>query len=358
MMETNCPPAIDWMGYLAGNQPPTKEEHLEACPSCRAVIEGLKHQGAEQIRFGNWMSRIDIHSYRPWTETKPGEPTVGQIWFSAPSFSSHGYSYKNVDRIPLLILEQADFQLGNLSWFNVAPVWTDIENASQTDLVLETEDTDLGGSLRVLFHLQTVVTHEQLDFCVGGLSMSGTDLLTDILAGHFPTGRFGAPFDNETDPRVVSADWIEEIVKVIGSFCGHVSELDGHSQDFEHAADPAPARTVPLRLFKTEFGGGGRGLPWAASSTLRGTQLSAVADGKGFSLRGWFRHRLFMDRVVFIVERTKGLDSPIRISIYASAEAEPIVSDEFSPTPGHEVVIAEGRGVLLADVTQANVLLG
>jgi hypothetical protein len=356
-MEIKCPPAIDWMDYLAGKQLPAKEEHLGGCPSCQAVIESLKRNRTDQIRFGNWMSGLDIHSYHPWTETKPSEPTVGQIWFSSPTFSSHGYSYKNVDRIPWLILEQTDSRLGNLSWFNVAPVWTDIENASQTDLVLETEDTSLGGSFRVLFHLQTVVAHEQLHSCVGRLSVPGVDLVTEVLAAHFPPDRFGVPFDDETDPRIVSADWIEEIAKILGSFYGHVFELDGHGKDFERAAGSLPARTIRFHLVKSKYGGPERDLAWAASSSPGAAQLSAVADGRGFSLRGWFRHRLFMDRVIFVVEQTKGLDIPIRISIYASANAEPIVSDRFLPAPGSEVVIAEGRGVLLADVTQANVLL-
>jgi hypothetical protein len=336
-MSAQCPVPADWLSYLQGDLSAVSANHLDECLSCRQVVDKLKPIAAGSGQFGDWLKGVDLHQGRPWTETVPDAPVAGQIWLSTGSFAGDGFSYKDLDRLPILVLGVASEDAGD-KWLDVVPLWTDTENATTTDLVLSRTETSLNSPLRALFHLQMTLALGQLSSCVGELTDSGELLLRNVVAGHADPLRFGDPIDADGDARLESSRWLEDIARVIGAYRQFIDERDD--------ADPT---VLPFTLIRSERQRN-RALGLAAKTAANDTEILALAQSTTMSFSGYLLYRLFGDTLLLAVEAVHGITGPIQVLLRSKRLAEPWLSPPFTPQVGQQVLIAEGQAVMPREV--------
>ena len=215
-----CPLPVDWLDYLSGTGDDELATHLVGCRSCRALVASLEQ---EMVIPDDWSAAFAGRTDATWSEERPARAEQREFWFSAPSFTmtyhaadvasgdliTRTFSYEDVDRVLLLVVSHSDDDHIN-GWHDVVPVLSDIERASDTDLLIGVDHNTLGTSLRALFAHQYKVTRDQLDARVGTLTADGADLLNAALAGTVPDECWGIPLEGPDDERARLDDELEE----------------------------------------------------------------------------------------------------------------------------------------------------
>ena len=155
-----CPLPIDWIEYVEGAASDVLTHHLKECGVCRLLVDELRQHRREQLI----KPRIPIGQKWPaWPESRPAQPSFGELWWISSSLISGGVANT---RLLLVVLSEAWEECGD-RWCDVAPVTSDIENATALDLVLRRQENSLSVPLRVLFRYQTVANINDLQSRVG-----------------------------------------------------------------------------------------------------------------------------------------------------------------------------------------------
>ncbi len=215
-----CPLPVDWLEYLQGAEEIPMTRHLEGCGSCRTLVEDLQPEQPMPI---GWATSFVGITDAVWQEDRPAKPAPAEFWFSAPSFQlSNGmfpggatsednvFSYSNVDRALLLIIDAPTESHDTSYWLDVVPVLSDIEAATDTDLLFGADESTLGSPWRALFAHQCKVTNAQLDTRVGALTHVGVGALTAALEGTIGEERWGVALQGPDDPRALLDEHLEQ----------------------------------------------------------------------------------------------------------------------------------------------------
>jgi hypothetical protein len=352
-MNTRCPLPIDWLDFVETGQPDSLAAHLDECASCRAYVDALRTQVSDDS-LGDWLDGVALEDAVVWRPRPTTSIAFGLLVMNARDYDGEDASYQNVWRLPFVVLDDGR-EIRGRCWYKVAPVDTDTENASSTDLLLQSEESDLGVPVRVVFSLQTSLAEEQLSDELGRLTAAGEKTLRQALAGELDEVRYGLPLTGPEDDRLAADRELEEVVRVLRSpFFALAAE-----------AEPAPAQEAETAVVATT----GSGKSWSHAARLfyfhldrvRATpekQLALAAQSETAqwvyhaSLRtewgemeGELRWAFMRDTLLFFIERLKGFDSPMQLVV--EAKGEEIESALFVPEAGKEVELA---GVFLSDV--------
>jgi hypothetical protein len=201
---------VDWLDYLDGDGERSLAEHLSGCVSCQTLVGSLRDDGQKTSVTSDWANTFVGRTDAVWHEQRGKQPTRGEFWFSAPRFElnfgpidgANGatFSYEDVDRVLLLVVD-GQIEEDDLAWLDVVPVLSDVERATETDLVFTERESSLGAPWRALFAHQMKVAQPQLDTCVGSLSTVGVATLLAALEGMSEDSRWGTPLQDPFDPR-------------------------------------------------------------------------------------------------------------------------------------------------------------
>jgi len=206
-----CPLPIDWLDRLqADEREALADDHLVACVSCRALVERLRRSA-----LPNELSLVlPLADAVPWRDERGRTPQAGDIWLSAPTFDGATGSYHELDRLPLLLLDDGIEERGE-RWFDVVPLDTETEHAAELHLLLDAEDTSLRAALRARFDLQGPVGAGQLQGSAGSLSPSGEELVAAALLNAAPAARWGPPLEGPDDVRVIGDRTAPDVMRLL-----------------------------------------------------------------------------------------------------------------------------------------------
>ncbi|MGH2904056.1 MAG: hypothetical protein ACRDK7_10795 [Solirubrobacteraceae bacterium] len=251
-----CPLPVDWLDYIQGAREGSMTRHLGACGSCRKLLDQL---GSQQPVSTAWAQEFRCRTDAVWGEDRPAKPAPAEFWFSSPSFemdktfddfgipTHNAFSYSNVDRTLVLIIDTSASDHHSDDWLDVVPVLSDIEAATDTDLIFTTEENTLGAPWRAVFSHQCKVSARQLDARVGALTDIGVLTLTEALAGTVAEERWGAVLHNPDDPRARSDERIEQAFTRLRTPWLLVTEAAEHAKSDGRPADELPGSMVPDR---------------------------------------------------------------------------------------------------------------
>ena len=337
---TTCPLPIEWLDFVDGEGSPEMAAHREACASCREVVDSLKH--AVRLR-SDWSTQLRLPRLAIQEETKPAEARPGEIWLSLSSFRGENWGYAGVNRLFLVVLDTGPEEAGS-GWYQVAPMWTDTENADSTDLLLQPADTTLGGHWRLILGLQALVKRGQLDSRIGELTETGRKLLS-ALEGELPIERIGTELEGGDDPRLAANSWIESAVALLNTV--HLAEAEVEEQN---EASPEPPRSRGVRLMQMTLSEGPsprQQLAWAAQSEMAPTLVQVRLVHGDALLEGHLEYDNNEDAVALVVDQARGWERPIRIFFAATEKsADTIAGPLFPLESGIRVVLVKGLGIL------------
>jgi len=347
-MSSQCPLPVEWLSFVEGQPDAPSGSHLDECLACREFVELLKEEAdSPKTTESRWLEALDLSQSRPWVESHPGHWSFGDVWLSASSYESKGYQYRDLDRLPMLILGEAPSTDG-FKWLEVAPMWVDSEHAGQTDLVLESGHTTLGSPFRVMFSLQTVVAWDQLDSLVGKLTSSGATLMTAAIAGALDESHFGIPLSEPDEWRLAADRSIREITSVLAGFYAMRSEANVDAVN-DLAADVAPRthRTVEMEIQQVVSG---RSLALAASMGGGDVEYRVVLKTGRQVLEAQLKQEFTQDTLFIIIESLRQIDAPVRFITNAERLQHPVITPWHSVRVGDSVTLGTGLGVLPAEV--------
>jgi hypothetical protein len=348
-MKTRCPLPIDWLDFVETGQPESLAAHLDDCASCRVYVDSLRRQAAVDD-LGDWLNGLDLDSAVVWRPRPLTSAAFGMLVLNAAAYEDDEAGYSNVWRLPFVVIDDGR-AIDGRRWFQVAPVDTDVENASSTDLLLRPDESEVGLPLRVIFSLQTTLAEEQIADEVGRLTTAGGDTLHQAIAGELDDMRYGLPLTGPDDERLSADRELEEVVRHLRSPFFALAPHDAS----ELVEDDLPERVA----LGAESERGGR-LFYFNLNRLRasGGQLALAAQTEPTqwvyhaSLRtemgeieGELRFDLWRDTLLFFIERLEGFQSAIQLVV--ESRGEQIESESFVPQAGEEVEVAS---VLLPDV--------
>lgn len=370
----DCPLPIDWLDYLEEREVDVSVDlraHLDECRRCQLLVEDLRQQsvGVELDAYQG----VALESLPRWRDEERAEIAVGDIWLTGDAFAN---AYAGLRRqLVLVVAEREEF---NKRWLSVAPLTTETETATNTDLLLNGDDTSLAVPLAVEFRAQTPLLKEQLTSYLGAATESGRELLAGAVAGTVERGRFGAAVANPLDRRLRRIEETRRLMATLASvYSETLSQAEEAAETTEgNAANESSAGLseswAGLRLVSAE--GEWLGEPkeadvgaaietgqllvflsrvkppteqgvmaWAASTVRRSNPLIAYFAGEsgGRELRARLELKVREDMLLLFIEAASGFSSPVSIS-FAKPNGERVDSPPFEPAEGAEVVVARG----------------
>ena len=254
--------------------------------------------------------------------------------------------------MPLLLLSDA-WQEGGLSWFDVAPLSTDVENATPLDLLIPKSETALESSWRALLRHQTVAERSALDTRVGQLTRDGKSMVQEVLAGRSSAAHFGSADASQLGDA--AADQLESLMRLLGQSYALLQEPDQATQSLSRVLSftmhplPRPvARVGPLSL-AAESAAVEKAFHWTVEIAERG------------HLAGRLDYRASADELLFVVEEAAsvhgGPEVRAWIVAWSSQRAEPVTSEPFLPAVGAEVSLGRDKGIFPREVTRVELRL-
>jgi hypothetical protein len=334
-----CLSTVDWLERIRSSALDEEAEaHLAICPRCRSIVQELQ----SQADLGGSPSDLPLDEavFFPIAELY-GDPKPGEIWWSASSYDGPA-GYINLDRLLFVVLDEA-FSEADRDWVGVAPLWPDVEMASDNDLVLEPHHSDLGMPLRVQVTRQIVVEFEQLDRRLSHLVDEGWQLIEQTLAGEVDAIHTGVPFEGAHDWRL--------------EFDRHIGELIETLQQPYYAAIARAEKAIQEAI---ECGNEGEliSLEWTLEALQRETQSQLALAAKETQptlegLRVWAHDPELFDAHLFVeVARDALLVLVHKVRHDWLREVELLIrfndgwefSDFFTPRPGEEVELGEVHG--------------
>jgi hypothetical protein len=365
-MTRSCPLPVDWLDYLDGDGLPELAAHLAVCPSCRVLVGSLEGSPAPSVS-SDWAAPFAEHLEHVWREDRPKTPALAEFWFSASDVSFHdtalastgstagSFAYNDVDRVLLLVVSHPEQDHG-LEWLNVVPVLSDIERATETDLLFTAEENSLGAPWRALFSYQCKVARQQLDTRAGSLWEFGQAALFSALAGEFDDARWGVPLQHPDDPRARLEPELDEALLRLRTPWLLVHDA-GRANEPEDKASPrlyligAPDVSPPegphefpsshvFWLQRLSDPSPELALVAASSSVAYGRDLWAF-KGPSFELQGTLDVDWDRGALVFFVTAVS-LRRAARLRLHLFAAGKPYTSEPFVPAEDAEVELAQG----------------
>lgn len=370
-MTRSCPLPVDWLDYLDGIGDPSLTEHLATCRSCQELVASLKASGVQTTIPHKWTDGILGNTDAVWINTAeptPGPPSPAEFWFSASHFdlSDHyagrsakppRFGYRDVDRMLVLVVsDPADDHLG---WTDVVPVLSDIEAATETDLLFTAQENTLGSPWRALFANQSKVARGQLDTRVGTLTDLGRQVLTAALEGSADESRWGVPLQGPFDARARLDDSIENGLKRLRTPWLIVQDHANECEDSDDAprltvlispqAQPSQPEEHPYVFWMSPQADAVHEHALAAASSEAKAKWWVV-DHKQFTLHGRLDVEWGKGLLVFVVT-TAELRTATRLRLLLiAANGKRYSSDPFKPARG--ATVALGEQLTDADVDQ------
>lgn len=329
-MSDSCPLPIDWLDYLEGEMPAEAENHLRDCPSCRQVLSLLREQTGDVPSLAWAKDLAGLEGARLIEERVPN-PAPAELWLSAGEWTFHDAEYRPPERSLVLVLSDAPEETGDYSWYDVAPVRTDVEEALPTDLLLAAKESSLDCSLRVVLAFECKVERRQLESRVG--SLADVDIIISALGDNAGSWRWGNPLESQDDPRLW---WEPDFSETMSALRGPWLQcLDGARQISEDSPPPAQAEIltfVPKPWVEAEEE---RELV-AASSRERKTLWEL--ESAGLQMAGSFGVDWERERLFFSIHRYR-TNRPLRLRllVYLKGSEESEESEEFEPAQGLSV---------------------
>jgi hypothetical protein len=323
-MSNNCPPPIDWLDYLEGEWNADLEKHLGHCPSCRETLSLLEKQ-AGNVPDARWAAHISGLDSARLSESRTPDPAPAELWFSSGEWTFQGTEYRPPERSLVLVLSPAT-SASEHSWYDIAPVRTDVEEALPTDLLLTAEESSFNCALRVILSFESKVERRQLDSRVG--SLTDIDIVISAINNESSAWRWGNPLESQEDPRLWwGSDFSETMEALRGPW---LQSLDSAGRVGE---DPAPLEPAEILDFVPK--------EWVESADER--ELLAASSG-GQKKTSWELTSAFLqlegsldvdwakEMLRFSIRRHKA-EGPLRMRLllYLKGSNKPEESEEFEP---------------------------
>jgi hypothetical protein len=304
-------------------------------------------------RLGDWLSRIDLKDAVVFEPKRIERLLFGDLVLSASSYSAGAISYEGLDRVIFLVLDDGEQREGG-EWVRVAPVDTDVENATSTDLVLRPSETELGISLRVLFAHQTVLNAWQLDESIGKLTARGLVVLRQAVGGELLDERFGVELEGPSDPRLIADRPTEELMRTLrepffalGESVAEEASLavaeDARAVDASFGGQLFELKWLPLKESQ---------LAWAAKSDPTDKVLTAELTLPSLGeITALLRYDWMNDTLLFVIDDLQGFVSK-KIELMVCGRRGKFETPAFKPERDREVVLVEKRGFSDKEVEQ------
>ena len=369
-MMRGCPLPIDWLDYLDGDRPDL-EKHLRECLTCQALIVSLRSQPIDSLQT-NWAEPYIGRMEGVWTEDRPRMPAQAEFWFSSSNFelavrSSDAqawptFSYQGVDRTLLLVVGDPEVN-HNVQWLDVVPVLSDVERATETDVLFEAGENSLGAPWRALFAQQCKVARDQLDTRVGSLWEAGQMVLAAAFGGDLDDARWGVPLQHPGDPRAFLDPEYEEVLELLRTPWMLVSEVaagEGEQQigpRLVPLASPEPGRAkTATNVFTLHPVYQSRGeLALAAASSAEDLKEHWELDSPEFKLVGSLRVD-YDEGVLYFVVKNVELKTAKQLRLHLVAFGERHPSAPFAPAPDISVSLAKAVPIDAVESLEAEVV--
>lgn len=348
-MKTRCPLPIDWLDFVETGQPESLAAHLADCASCRACVDSLREQTAGDD-LGGWLDAIDLDAAVVWRPRPASAIGFGTLVMNAAGYEGDETSYSDLWRLSFVVIDDGRL-IGAQRWFKVAPVDTDVENASSTDLLLRSGESELAVPLRVVFSLQTTLAEEQMAHSVGRLTRAGEETVQKAIAGELDELRYGLPLSGPDDDRLAADRALEEVVRYLRSpFFALGAEsptelADDAVREEEAVGAGSWGRLIYFQLDRLQASSGQLAL--AAQSEPTDRVYRASLHDEGGKIEGELRFDLWRDTLLLFIERLEGFGS--RMQLIVEAKGRHIESPTFVPRAGEEVELAS---IFLNDVDE------
>ncbi len=324
-MSDSCPLPIDWLDYLEGARPAEIEDHLRGCPSCREVLSLLGEQTGN-VPSPAWAKHLPGLEGGLLTEERVPNPAPAELWLSAGEWTFHDTEYRPPERSLVLVLSEASRESGDYSWYDVAPVRTDVEEALPTDLLLTAEESNLNCSLRVVLTFECKVERRQLESRIG--SLTDVDIVISALGDSTSSWRWGNPLESQEDPRLW---WESEFLETMKALRGPwLQRLDGAEQLSEDS--PPPVEAEILTFVPKEWVEAVDKRELVAASSREQKKTLWELDSADLQMAGSFGVDWERERLFFSIHRYR-TDRPLRLRllVYLKGREEPAESEEFEP---------------------------
>jgi hypothetical protein len=322
-MSDSCPLPIDWLDYLEGKKPAEMKDHLRNCPSCREVLSLLSKQ-AGNVPSQAWAKHLASLNDARLTEEKAPRPAPAELWFSSGEWTLHDTEYRPPERSLVLVLSEDSQGVGGHSWYDVAPVRTDVEEALPTDLLLAAEESSLNCSLRVVLTFECKVERRQLESRVG--SLADINIVFSALSDKTQAWRWGNPLESQEDQRLWwEPDFAETMAALRGPWLQY---LDGAERISEVSPQPVEAEILTFVPKEWVEAVDERELVAASSNDQKKTLWeleSAHLQMTGSFEVDWEQERLFFSIHSYHTERPLRL----RLLLYLKGNEKPEESEEF-----------------------------
>lgn len=331
-----CPLPVDWLEYLEGTRSPELTAHLAKCLPCQISVQELQREPRPVLR-SSWAGHAWPHWRAAGMDGDDGTaPMAGDLRLLA-DVAGIGMN------IPVVLISDSRSE-GAQSWFEVAPVLTDIESATALDLMLFRNDTSLQTPLRVVFRRQAVVDSSDLRVRIGSLTESGRLIIDQAMQGKAPSERFGTPV---VDDNVHVPHEIDNIVESLNRKYGLLVE--------ENDTEARPAEVISFKLHPVMFSQPSSDLRLAAATSAREDELQWEADDPRHGrFRGRVEYRHAADELILVIEEFVAAEPAARLRaqmlVQSTRLSEPAISEPFVPLPGTSVVIGRDLGVLPAEI--------
>jgi hypothetical protein len=342
-----CPLPIDWLEYLEGAHSDELAAHLPKCLPCQLLVEELRREGRPQLRPSG-LPKPDAWPH--WRETEPTSVAFGEIRWAPVSSTATS----TVGRVPVLVLSDTWEEKGN-TWCEIVPLLTDIENATSLDIVLHRTETDLEIPWRVPLRGQTIANVRALGVTIGCLTEPGRKTVHAALEGRAPQERFGTPIEGPDDARARLPEQTDSIIRLLGRAYALSTEAES-----AQAQKPRVLSFELRRLVVPRSQTGG--LQLAAESSVKEEEYEWFVEipSRG-SLKGRIDYRYADDELLFVIEDVVeieiGLHSPAQIMLWSQRLSKPVISEQFVPKIGDQVLLGRDLGVLPREISRLEVRL-
>ncbi len=295
-----CPLPIDWLEYLEGASSDELAAHLTECLPCRLLVEELRREARPQLQSSR-LPRPDAWPH--WREIEQSSVAFGEIrWASGPS------------------------------------------------------TTDLEIPWRVPLRGQTIANVRALGAPIGCLLEGGRKIVGLALEGRAPQERFGTPIEGPDDARVRLPEQIDSIIRLLGRAYALSTDVESLLQIPKPRVLSFDLRRLVVQRSQA------RGLQLAAESTVKEEEYEWFVEipSRG-SLKGRIEYRYADDELLFVVEDLveieTGLHSPAQIMLWSQRLSKPVISEQFVPKIGDQVLLGRDLGVLPREVGRLEVRL-
>jgi hypothetical protein len=386
----DCPLPIDWLDYLEKREVDASVDlaaHLNGCRRCQLLVDDLRQQSVG-VELASYQG-VALREVPKWREEERTEIAVGDIWLTKGELEG---AYSGLRRQLVLVVGQREEF--NRVWFSFAPLTTETETATSSDLLLAGNDTTLGVPLAAQFRIQTPLAREQLDSYLGETTDSGRELVASAVAGTVESARFGAAIASPNDRRLRRVEETRELMAALANVYGEaLNRAEEAAEEAAESVEASEASEAPSGLTlvgapeRAERQGPSEAeqaseeghvfvfqlkrvkppaqegvLAWAAATVRRTNPLinHFAFEGERCALRARLELKGMRgeEMLLLFIEDVSGFSSaPVLIS-FAKPSGERIESPPFDPALGAEVVVARGAvGVSPADVDQLELRL-